>query len=160
MTHMMTNSRFNDKRIETIACVPLNMFGMNSPVSHKRDPSHTRMLPRSVPLTLRNIFVDFCPDVTSGAQLREEVVAVRKPVYRPQNTVGKTMQLKLAALAALILLCLICAGCPDESQQELSRNTHPRSVAVAEYGSASTELVCAGAAILAAFLWKRKEAGR
>jgi hypothetical protein len=70
------------------------------------------------------------------------------------------MRLKFAALAALILLCLICAGCPDESQQQASRNTHPRSVAVAEYGSASGVLVCAGAAILAAFLCKRKEPGR
>jgi hypothetical protein len=66
------------------------------------------------------------------------------------------MRLKLAALAPLILLCLICAGCPDESQQQLSRNAHPRSVALGEYGSASSQLVCAGAVILAAFLCKRK----
>jgi hypothetical protein len=68
------------------------------------------------------------------------------------------MRLKLGALAALILLCLICAGCPNESQQQAqqSRNAHPRSVAVAEYGSAASELACAGAAIIAAFLCKRK----
>jgi len=69
------------------------------------------------------------------------------------------MRFKLAALASLILLCLICAGCPDESQQQSSRASrgHPRSVVVAEYGSASSDLVCAGAAILAAFLCKRKK---
>lgn len=68
------------------------------------------------------------------------------------------MRLKLGALAALILLCLICAGCPNESQQQAqqSRNAHPRSVAVAEYGSASSELACVGAAIIAAFLCRRK----
>jgi hypothetical protein len=73
------------------------------------------------------------------------------------------MRLKLAALASLFLLCLICAGCPNESQQQLQqsyRNAHPGSVAVTDYGSVSSELICAGAAILAAFLCKHRDAGR
>jgi hypothetical protein len=111
---------------------------------------------------LRIISPDLCFDFASDARLTDDMVPEREWVYQLRNAPGRTMRLKLAALASLILLCLICAGCPDESQQQSSRishGAHPGAVAVAEYSSAPSELGCAGAAILAAFLCKRKKTG-
>jgi hypothetical protein len=135
------------------------MFGRASPVSHKRGPSRTRSLAHLLPLNLRNVAPDFCPDFASDARLTDDMMADCEWVYRSRGAIRETMRLKLAALGALILLCLICAGCPDESQQQSSRNAHPRSVAMTEYSSGSGALACAGAAIIAAFLCRRKEAG-
>jgi hypothetical protein len=110
---------------------------------------------------LRTIFPDLCLDFASDARRMDETMAKPKWVYSLQGATARTMRLKLAALASVVLLCLICAGCPDESQQQqLSHSAHPHSVTLAEHSSASSELGCAGAAILAAFLLKRKEAGR
>ena len=134
------------------------MFGRDSTVSHEPDPSHTRSLPHFLPLNLGTIYRDLGLDVASDARLIDDKMAEREWVCRLRGATGGFTQLKLAALASLILLCLICAGCPDESQQQQQayRNAHPHSVAVAEQNSASTELGCAGAAILAAFLFKRR----
>jgi len=131
-------------------------FGDDASTPVERLVQHHTQMFRNVSPTLRL-------DVASEARLIGDMAAKPDWVYRFRRATGTTARLKLAALASLILLCLICAGCPDESQQQsssgTSRSAHPSSVAVAENSSASIDLVCAGVAILAAFLCKRKDAG-